>query len=80
MQPDTIICPRCRTAASTLSTSPVPGRWTVYGCPVCLFSWRSTEPPTVTDPDRYPSNFRIDAQAVPTFTAVPAVPARRAER
>jgi hypothetical protein len=28
------------------------GAWEIYTCERCNFAWRSTEPPTVTDPAR----------------------------
>ena len=52
----TLICPRCEsTSTGVRFESPVAGVWTLYGCDDCLFTWRSTEPKTITDPKQYPT-------------------------
>lgn len=57
--PDT--CPRCDSPTVTvLAHSPISGVWTMFGCGTCLYAWRSTEPATATDPEQYPSGFKID--------------------
>lgn len=72
-------CPRCRSATVEVqSTSPVPGTWTVFSCPTCLYAWRSTEPAENTDPDRYPAAFRLAPEQLAGLPVEPAVPPRRA--
>lgn len=74
--PDT--CPRCDTHdVSLLTGSPVPGRWFMYTCGVCFYSWRSTEPAYATDPHSYPAAFKIDPAAIPEMPVVPTIPTRR---
>ncbi|MBQ1116465.1 hypothetical protein KBY56_27295 [Streptomyces sp. C3-3] len=41
---------------------------------MCLYSWRSTEPPQVTDADLYPAAFRIESDDIPSFPVMPPVP------
>ena len=68
------LCPRCRSSNILVhSTSPVPGTWTVYGCSVCMYAWRSTEPVDNTDPEHYPKAFRLTAADLAKFEAVPPV-------
>ena len=44
------VCPRCKSEnVRVLATSPVSGRWIMYVCDVCIYSWRSTEPRSATD-------------------------------
>jgi vanillate/4-hydroxybenzoate decarboxylase subunit D len=72
------VCPRCdATGTRVLTTSPVAGRWVMYGCDICFYSWRSTEPAYATDPARYPAAFRIDPAEIATMPAIPPVPPRR---
>lgn len=72
------VCPRCGTRdVRVLTESPVPGAWTMYSCRTCFYSWRSTEPPEVTDPARYPADFEVDPAAIPDIPVVPTVPDRR---
>ncbi|MBW0103024.1 non-oxidative hydroxyarylic acid decarboxylases subunit D [Pseudonocardia sp. KRD291] len=71
-------CPRCRgTDAVALTTSPVPGVFTVFRCPDCIFVWRSTEPRTMTDPDHYPPRFRLTAADIAAAIEVPTIAPRR---
>lgn len=71
-------CPRCDSATvRVLTTSPVPGRWVMYVCGTCVYSWRSTEPATTTDPRVYPAEFKIDPAEIPLMPAIPAVPPPR---
>jgi hypothetical protein len=75
--PDT--CPRCDTHEVRLLTeSPVPGRWFMYLCGVCFYSWRSTEPEYATNPATYPAAFKIDPKEIPNMPVVPSLPQRRA--
>jgi vanillate/4-hydroxybenzoate decarboxylase subunit D len=71
-------CPRCdERRVRVLTTSPVARAWTMYTCDVCFYSWRSTEPPSVTDPATYPAAFKIIAAEIPDMPVVPTIPPRR---
>ena len=71
-------CPRCdASAVRVLTTSPVPGVWTMFSCATCLYSWRSTEPSYATDPSTYPAVFKVDPSTIDTLPVVPTVPPRR---
>lgn len=73
-----MICPRCDSEqAGVLATSPAPGCWEVYACPVCQFMWRSTEAPTITDPKRYHPKFKVNPAEIEKYRQVPAIPPRR---
>jgi hypothetical protein len=75
---NTSICPRCDAEnVRVLTTSPVPGGWTMYVCVTCVYSWRSTEPASATDPLTYPAEFKINPAEIPAIPAIPAVPPRR---
>lgn len=55
------ICPRCESNRSEVVTrSPVKGAWEVLLCPVCLFTWRTSEPDSITDPAKYKSAFKVN--------------------
>ncbi|NMH99685.1 hypothetical protein HF526_20540 [Pseudonocardia sp. K10HN5] len=72
-------CPRCDAhEIRVLTTSPVPGVWTMFSCTTCLYSWRSTEPSYATDPTTYPAVFKVDPATIPDMPVVPTVPQRRA--
>jgi vanillate/4-hydroxybenzoate decarboxylase subunit D len=72
------VCPRCdATSVRVMTTSPVPGRWVMYVCDTCLYSWRSTEPAYATDPAGYPAAFKIEPDSIPGMEAIPPVPPRR---
>jgi hypothetical protein len=72
------ICPRCDCDnVRVLAASPVSGRWTMYICNICIYSWRSTEPRVVTDPLTYPRQFKINPAEIPEISAIPTVPPRR---
>lgn len=72
------VCPRCdATSVRVMTTSPVPGRWVMYVCDTCFYSWRSTEPAYATDPAGYPAAFKIDPDSIPGMEAIPPVPPRR---
>lgn len=72
-------CPRCRaTATGIISTSPVAGVWTLFGCRTCLYMWRSTEPEENRDPEKYPVPFRLDAETLPNLPVAPSIPPLRA--
>ena len=71
-------CPRCRSATvDVLSVSPVPGVWTLFSCPTCLYSWRSTEPDENTDADKYPPAFRLNPDALASLPVMPSIPPLR---
>jgi vanillate/4-hydroxybenzoate decarboxylase subunit D len=71
-------CPRCRAAhVEVRSTSPIAGVWTVFSCPVCLYSWRSTEPEENTIPDKYPVVFRLKPEDLAKLAVIPTIPPRR---
>ncbi|KMM63005.1 phenolic acid decarboxylase [Bacillus glycinifermentans] len=71
-------CPRCDSKkAETVSKSPVAGAWEVYQCQHCFFTWRSSEPETITNPEKYNPSFKIDPAKVETAVQVPAVPKRK---
>lgn len=58
--PAAVPCPRCRSATSVVARSPLSGCWEMRSCATCWYAWRSTEPATATDPDRYPHELRLD--------------------
>jgi hypothetical protein len=73
-----LICPRCRSAAIEVrATSPVAGVWTIYGCGGCLYTWRSTEPAGITDPEQYPAVFRLGTKDPANLPVIPAIPPHR---
>jgi vanillate/4-hydroxybenzoate decarboxylase subunit D len=62
---EVITCPRCRARdIRQVAASPVPGRWIMRGCQTCWYVWRSTEPETATEADRYPESFRLETRDV----------------
>ncbi|MBM7645453.1 transposase-like protein [Scopulibacillus daqui] len=72
-------CPRCESKKTeTVSQSPVKGAWEVYLCPVCMFTWRSSEPESITNPEKYNKAFKVDPQDIPHAAKVPPVPEKRA--
>ncbi|GAB2970163.1 phenolic acid decarboxylase subunit D [Amycolatopsis acidiphila] len=73
-------CARCDSTGTirVLTTSPVPGAWTMYACSTCTYSWRSTEAAYVSDPATYPAAFKVDPAAIAEMPVVPTVPPRRA--
>jgi vanillate/4-hydroxybenzoate decarboxylase subunit D len=74
----TTTCPRCRSEDAHVSaTSPVPDCWTVHTCATCYYTWRSTEAPQATDPDKFPPAFSIDPASIASLPAVPSIPERR---
>ncbi|HTK00288.1 MAG TPA: non-oxidative hydroxyarylic acid decarboxylases subunit D, partial [Bordetella sp.] len=71
-------CPRCRaTTIKARAQSPVAGVWTVFGCDTCSYTWRSTEPVENTDPDLYPTVFRLSPQDISKMPIVPEIPPLR---
>ncbi len=68
-------CPRCSTkAARIVARSPVPDVWTMHLCPVCFYSWRSTEPDYATKATALAPRFRIDPDRLEEGASVPGVP------
>lgn len=71
-------CPRCESKeAEVVFESPVKGAWEVYLCPVCIFTWRSSEPETITNPEKYNKAFKINPADIPNASNVPPVPERK---
>jgi hypothetical protein len=68
------ICPRCESSPTKIRfESPVAGVWTLYGCDDCLFTWRSTEPETITDPKLYPARFKVKLEKLKDIPVMPAI-------
>ncbi|WP_371826361.1 non-oxidative hydroxyarylic acid decarboxylases subunit D [Alicyclobacillus fastidiosus] len=69
------MCPRCDSLkAEAVAESPVKGAWTVYSCPICFYTWRSTEADQFTDPSKYEPSFKVRQDDIPNAIQVPAVP------
>ncbi|GAA1774021.1 MULTISPECIES: non-oxidative hydroxyarylic acid decarboxylases subunit D [Streptomonospora] len=74
-------CPRCGdSTCAVIASSPVPGVWDVGLCPVCHYTWRSSEPPRQSDPGAFAEEFRLTAEDVGAAVELPPVPPRRADR
>ena len=70
-----MICPRCNSdQADILAKSPVEGQWEVYTCPICFFTWRSTEPAAITNPDLYNKKFKIEPDRIRHMQNMPPLP------
>ncbi len=68
-------CPRCDSnKTEQVSESPVAGTWVIYTCPICFYSWRSTEPGYATQPGHYNPHFKIRVEDIPRFAEVPPIP------
>jgi hypothetical protein len=68
------ICPRCESSSTLVRVeSPVKGVWTLFGCDACLFTWRSTEPATITDPKLYPARFKVKLEDLKRIPVMPAI-------
>ncbi|HET6872630.1 MAG TPA: non-oxidative hydroxyarylic acid decarboxylases subunit D [Sporolactobacillaceae bacterium] len=73
-------CPRCESKkAEMVFESPVKGAWEVYVCPVCIFTWRSSEPETITNPEKYKKAFKINPADIPNAMNVPEIPERKVQ-
>ena len=71
-------CPRCGTKETQMvARSPVPGVWTMQLCPVCFYSWRSTEPDYATKASALAPDFRVDPKLLEEGKPMPAVPPLR---
>ncbi len=72
------VCPRCRSNKAGLrGSSPIEGVWTVYGCDICFYTWRSTEQEENTNPDKYPAVFRLNPEDLPNLQVAPVIPQLR---
>ena len=72
------VCPRCRSAETDILTrSPIKDVWIVYGCKVCFYAWRNTEPEENVNPDKYPEAFRLEPSELSSFIVVPNIPPLR---
>ena len=70
-----MICPRCDSdTVELLAKSSMDDAWEVYICSTCYYSWRSTEEEAVTNPEKYDSRFKIDAESIPKMMKIPPVP------
>lgn len=49
----------------------------MYSCPVCTFTWRSTEPETITNPDLYNPLFKVDPNDLSKYQIHPEIAKRR---
>ncbi|HEJ9148038.1 TPA: phenolic acid decarboxylase subunit D [Serratia marcescens] len=68
-------CPRCEAAGpETLCHAPVEDTWTIFLCPTCFFTWRSSEPDFITDPEKYPSRFKFAPTDMANFGIMPNIP------
>jgi hypothetical protein len=71
-------CPRCSTrSCGAVAHSPKPGVWTIYLCPACFYSWRSTEPDYATKASALNPKFRVDAARLGEGMPLPVVPPLR---
>ncbi len=74
-------CPRCESQKTELvSKSPVEGAWVIYNCPVCFYSWRSSEPDYAIRPEHYNPHFKIRLEDIGNFAEVPFIPPLRSDR
>jgi hypothetical protein len=72
------VCPRCRsTETDILTRSPIKDVWIVYGCKVCFYAWRNTEPEENINPNEYPEAFRLDPAGLSNMVIVPTIPPLR---
>jgi hypothetical protein len=70
-----MICPRCEDpGAGMMVASPVGQEWEVYLCPACNYSWRSTEPADVSDPNHYPLRFKLTGDRIAAMQPYPPIP------
>ena len=75
---DHSICPRCDSKTTELQfKSPVEGVWEIYRCTTCLFSWRTTEPETITDPEKFDPIFKVKPEDLPNAPMMPGIPPLR---
>ncbi len=57
-----MICLRCKKDTARISATAPDGSnaWEIYTCSHCNYVWRSTEEPTVTDPERRDPAFQLE--------------------
>lgn len=68
-------CPRCDSElVSVMVKSPVGDAWEVYLCDTCKFSWRSTEPENITDPEQYDKRFKLNPEEFDKLDQIPPIP------
>ena len=68
-------CPRCDSEkVSLLTKAPVDDAWEVYICGTCHFSWRSTEPDYITDPEKYDKRFKLNPDDFDKLDQIPPMP------
>ncbi|WP_083511516.1 non-oxidative hydroxyarylic acid decarboxylases subunit D [Alicyclobacillus acidiphilus] len=71
-------CPRCDSKeAGKVSDSPVSGAWTIYACPVCFYTWRSSEDPKFTSSSLYNPDFKVRQADIPKAIHVPEIAQRK---
>jgi transposase-like protein len=69
-----MICPRCDSKnANLLTSSPVGNEWKVYICNDCNFSWRSTEPENIRNPEMYDPKFKLTNKKISMMVVNPPV-------
>lgn len=67
-----MICPRCDAdTGHKLVDSPKGNAWEVNLCDTCCYSWRNTDPPELSDPEKYNKKFKLDPAKIPTLQVVP---------
>lgn len=69
-------CARCKSSDTELMahSSPV-GAWEIHLCRTCYYSWRTTEPASVTEAEHYDERFRLTPEQIAGFAEFPVVPA-----
>ncbi len=71
-------CPRCRhDNVEVMAKSPVGQVWEVYICLKCQYSWRSTEPQELQNPDKYSSKFSLSNKDIENLASVIPLPSER---
>jgi len=74
------VCPRCEAIeAQHVATAPNAGVWQIYICQQCFFTWRTTEPASVTEPEHYPTVFRVRQAEIHTAGVLPPITPPRVE-
>lgn len=68
-------CPRCNSEkVDIMVKAPVDDAWEVYLCDTCIFTWRSTEGPNITDPDQYDKRFKLNPEEFDKIDQIPPIP------
>lgn len=68
-------CPRRATQLSlVIARSPVCGVWEMFLCTTRFYSWRSTEPDSVTRAEAMDPRFRIDPAKISQGRPMPEIP------